>query len=1057
MTLSEFSVKRPVTISMVFSGLIIIGVISWMRLPRELFPPIVFPQLSIVTNYKNAAPEEVETLITKPIEEVVGTVPNLRRISSTSKEGLSLVFADFNWGTSMDFASLSVREKIDLIKERLPRESEDPIVIKYNPLELPVMVLSVTGEKFSPYELREICRRQVKEELGKLEGVASVTLIGGEEREILVNIDQGRLQASGLSLLSIVRALRETNLNFPAGTIEAEFYEYLVRTIGEFKTVGEIENTAILVVEDKEKELFPLREVEKGEERRLIYVRDVAKIKDTFKEKNSLSRYNKLDNISVSIHKQADANTLEVAARVIQAIKKLKTTLPEGLQINVVYDQSKFVKKSLKEVSNAALLGITLAFLVLLFFLRNFRSSLIITFSIPISIMTTLILMFFTNMFFKMSLNMMSLGGLALGVGMLVDNSIVVIENIFRHQQMGKDIQESAIQGSNEVYNAIVGSTLTTIAVFFPFVFIAGVTGQLFKQLAFTIIFSLLASLFVAVTLIPLFFRQTGFRAQEGIKEEKKRKISLNLSKVNRLFELIGKRTIPFILLAAFLLFLLSSGLLFRLDKEFMPKMDQRQFIVKLNMPMGTKIEITDRVAKKIEEILFALPDVSEVTLNIGSSKEAMPEEAIETLGSHQARFMVNLFGQKEWRAQFPKEKVRLRSTAEVLQELKTKIQEAKISEAKFEYLLQESLFGSSFITASPVAIDIKGYDLEILKALTQEIKKQLEKIKGLYGIKDTLAEPSLETRIKVDKDRAALYSLSVDDISQLARVAIEGEVATKFKELGEEYDIRVRLRPPDRANFSAIKNLFIYTPRGEPVYLDQVASLKMELGPSEIRRQEQERIIQISANVYKRRLTDIFSEVNQIVKSLSVPADYTVKLSGESEEMKTAFSNIRFALILAILLVYMIMASQFESLLQPFIIMFTFPLAIIGVVAVLFLTQTPLSAVVLLGIIMLGGIVVNNGIILIDFVNRARKEDLSIREAAVQSAKIRLRPILMTSLTTILGLLPLALGMAEGKELRAPLAITVMGGLTTSTLLTLFVIPSVYIVVENILEKFKK
>jgi len=554
MTLSEFSVKKPVTISMIFLGIILIGVISWIRLPRELFPPIVFPQLSIVTRYENAAPEEVETIITKPIEEVVGTVPNLRRLSSTSKEGLSLVVADFNWGTNMDFASLSVREKIDLIKERLPREAEDSVVVKYNPLELPTMVLSLTGEDFSPFELKEICRRDIKEKLEKVEGVASVIITGGAEREILVEIDQGRLQASGISLLSVIKSLEESNLNFPAGTIEAEFYEYLVRTMGEFKTVEEIEDVAVLAVEDKEEKREFYSEEDEKEQRRLIYLRDIAKVKDTFKEKTSISRYNGLSNISLSIRKQADANTLQVVALVDQALKDLKPDLPEGIRMNVVYDQSTFVKRSLREVSNAALIGIALAFFILFFFLRNFRSSLIITFSVPISIMATLILMFFTNMFFKMGLNMMSLGGLALGVGMLVDNSVVVIENIFRHQQLGESPEKSAVQGANEVYNAVVASTLTTISVFFPFIFITGVAGQLFKQLAFTVIFSLLASLFVAVTLIPLFFRQVTFRPKEGVK----RKFTFDLSKITRLFNIINKKTISFILLGAFFLFLAS-------------------------------------------------------------------------------------------------------------------------------------------------------------------------------------------------------------------------------------------------------------------------------------------------------------------------------------------------------------------------------------------------------------------------------------------------------------------------------------------------------------------
>ena len=490
MKLPDISVRRPVTTTMVFLGVLLLGFISWTRLPQELFPPITYPQITVASTYECAAPEEMETVVRKIIVESVGTVNNIKRISSTSREGLSLVMAEFNWGTNMDFAALDVREKIDLIKERLPRESGEPIVMKFNPFDLPIMTLSITGEK-SPLELREISHRIIKDEIEKIEGVAQAEISGGEEREILVEIDQARLQASGVSLINVVDFLKAANLNYPAGTIKEAFYEYLVRTMGEFKEVKEIAEIATGVDETRS-DIRGLRpealEEEEEPQRRLIFLKDIARVKDTTKERTSISRYNGQENISLFIKKQSGANTLRVANRVRRAVEKLIQELPKGMKIDIVYDSSFVVKEAITGVRDAALCGGVLAFFILLFFLRNVRSSLIVTVAIPISILATFSLMFFG----KISLNMMSLGGLALGVGMLVDNAVVVMESIFRAKK--GDPKDAAIKGANEVTNAIIASTLTTICVFLPMVFVVGLTGQLFKELAFTVTFSLIAS-----------------------------------------------------------------------------------------------------------------------------------------------------------------------------------------------------------------------------------------------------------------------------------------------------------------------------------------------------------------------------------------------------------------------------------------------------------------------------------------------------------------------------------------------------------------------------------
>ena len=508
MSLPDFSVKRPVTTIMIFSAIALLGIMSWNRLPQELFPPITYPQLTVVTSYENAAPEEIETQITRLIEESIGTVSNLRRVTSISKEGISIVIGEFSWGTNMDFAALGVREKIDLVKERLPIDAEEPIVKKFNPFDLPIMTLSVTGD-MHPAKLRAITQKYIEGEIEKIEGVASAEVAGGVEREILVEIDQDRLQASGVSILEVVNSVRDANINYPAGTIKEVFTEYLIRTIGEFEEIYEIGDIAVAREEIREEWRFP--QYSRVEQRpmfdddgmpteKLILLKDIAKVKDTFKEVTSISRYNGQDNISVSIQKQAVSNTIKVASRISTALKDIRKNIPRGIKIEIVYDQSSFIKNSINGVRDAALQGGVLAFLVLLVFLRNVKSSLIVTLSIPISIMVTFSFMYFGNL----SVNMMSLGGLALGVGMLVDNAVVVIENIYRHRQSGSDAKNSASTATTEVSGAIFASTLTTVAIFLPIVFVIGIAGQLFKELAFTVTFSLLGSLIVALSLIPV-------------------------------------------------------------------------------------------------------------------------------------------------------------------------------------------------------------------------------------------------------------------------------------------------------------------------------------------------------------------------------------------------------------------------------------------------------------------------------------------------------------------------------------------------------------------------
>jgi len=1050
MSIAKLSVNKPVTTIMIFLGIILLGVISWIKLPQELFPNISYPQITVVTSYTNAAPEEIENLVTKVIEEATGTVNNVKRISSISKEGLSMVMVELNWGTNMDFAALNVREKIDLIKEKLPREAGEPIVMKYNPFDLPVMNLAVTGPLPS-LELREICRKYIKDGIEKVEGVASATITGGDEREILVEIDQPRLRASQISIVSVVDSLKTANVNYPAGTIKESFYEYLIRTMGEYQKVSEIQETPTALDEPAE-EAKTEKEKEKKEKegKRLVYLKDIAKVKDTIKEITSISRYNGKSSVSLVVRKQSGKNSLNVVMGVKKGIQKLlEEKLPKGINIQVTYDQSRFIKEALTSVRDAGIQGGILSFLVLFFFLWELKSSLIITAAIPICVTATAMFMYFG----KIDLNIMSLGGLAMGVGMVVDNANIVIENIFRLRQEGKKFKDAIVEGATEMISPIMGSTLTNIAVFLPFSFVVGVAGQIFKQLSFTISFSLIASILVAVSLVPVMVSVFGeSKKDEQIMRKVEAKTNEYTTKFKNWLEILLTKKIRIVGIIA-ILFLVSLVILFNTERQFLPRVDQRQFIIKVELPPGTRLEITDSVVKIVERLLLKIPETKDVTVNIGSSEErtSAEETAVQTLGSHQSQIMVNLYKKS-------RSKNIRRSTDEVIQYLKNNIEKESLEGGEIEYIAQESSFGAALEQGAPLAIEIKGPDLNQLTDLAGSLLASLKRIPGVYGVKTNMPAPSPETKLHILKDKSSLFGLSVKDIAVTAQVALKGYVATKFKEklAEEDVDVRVRLRPEDRNNMGTLRRLLIHSPLGMNVALSDVAFLTKGSGPTEIKRIDQQRSIMVTANIYNRNFNQVVSETNKIIASLRArySKDYSIELGGEQKRMQESFQSLAFALILAFVLVYMIMAAEFESLWQPFLIMFTIPLSLIGVAFSLFITHTPLSSVAYLGIIMLGGIAVNNGIVLIEFVNELRKQGYSPFDAVTIASKTRLRPILMTSLTTILGLLPLALGIGEGAELQTPLAITVMGGLISSTFLTLFFIPALYLLV---VERFEK
>ncbi len=1060
MTLVEYAVRRRVTVVMFTAAAILLGLIGLTRLPQELFPRINFPQITIVTEYPNAAPEEIETLITRPVEEAVGSVVGLKRIESTSQEGRSTVLVSFDWGQDIDFAALAVREKIDLVKEKLPKESGDPVVLKFDPLARPILMLSVTGDNLKPIQLKMQAERILKDNLEKIEGVASVTLSGGLDREILVEVDQARLQASNLSILQITDSLEKANVSYPAGSIKKGLYEYLIRTVGEFRSIKDISYTVAgtdivqAIRQDSRPEMVErgdsgprktidlLREeLGKGmEKKRLVFIKDVAEVKDTFSEKTSVSRYRGKENISISIQKLAEGNTIQVVDR----IKKMMVVLEEelmqrGIKAEIIYDHSIFIRDSLRGLRDEAVQGGVLAFLVLYFFLRSLQSSLVVILVIPLSVLVTFFLMVLQGI----SLNVMSIGGLALGIGSIADLTIVVVENIFRLRQAGVKAEEAVIKGTQEVFWPVVSSTLTNIAVFFPMIlFVPGVAGQLFKDLSWTVIYSQIVSFFFTVTLVPMLCLKinppkTEYKPINWVQGlENKILKQKNPAGQNRIMRGVFFTALCTTLIGVFMLRLL--------DKEVLPKVDQGQFLVKMDLPMGTRLEITNELATQIENALLKIPEVQSTAVTIGASKGKKEEVKIETRRANQGIILVNL-----------KDK-RKRSSATVVEEIRKIVQTFNLRGAKVDINLQESEFQFAATGSKPIVIEVKGFEYEKTTPLTKQIKEKLANIPGVIEIRDDLGETSPETRLEIDKKRAALYGISPLDISLTAKAAIDGVVATNYREMGREFDIRVRLSEKDRNNIRNLGDLLLHSDVLESVVpLKEVADIKEGVGPSEIKRKDQQRTVVISADIrkgYKR--TKVIERVQAMLKEMKVTPDYQVVLSGQAKEVKESFNKVYFALFLAILLNYMIMAAQFESLTQPLLIMITVPMSIIGVSLALFFGGSSLNIISLLGMVMLGGCVVNNGIVLMEYINQRRAEGVPLVQAAFESSKVRTRPILMSVLTSCIGLVPIALGLGKGSELRAPLAITHIGGFMSSTILSIFVLPCFYILATRFMQR---
>ncbi len=1023
MNLPKFSVDKPVTITMMVLIIVVFGLISFSRLGLDMLPDIEFPVVSVITSYSGVTSEDIEDVLTKPIEDAVATVKDVKIIKSVSQEGVSMVMIEFNSGTNVDFAAQDIRDKIGLIEDYLPQDANKPLVVKIDVGAMPVLAYGITSDSVDILELKKILEDNIKDKIERLDGVAAVELRGGQEREILVKLNKPQLEVYGITQAQITQILRGENINLSGGFIEQGLQEFSLRTVGEFKNLEEIENTVIVI-----KDGAP------------IYLKDVAQIIDTHQETRSYCRTNKKDSILLLASKQSGANTSQVVEAIKNEMPKLEKSLSQDIDFKLVMDQSHLIKTSTSSVAQSGVIGGLLAMLVIYLFLRNWRPTLTIAMAIPLSLIATFIPLYVIGY----TLNLMTLGGLALGIGMLVDNAVVVIENIYRHlEKIGKR-QKAAIVGAKEVGMAITAATLTTIAVFLPMALGTGIAGQISRGLSLTIIFALFSSLFVALTLVPMIASKI-FKKREGAEDYQKASGEKYFIRIKNIYEKVlvwslNHRLTTIIITIGLLAVSIISAL--SVGTEFMPVSDQGMMLLGVKMPIGTSLDETDKIVSQIENDLVDINGISAITSFVGLDEASRSESVALGLGSagiNEAQIFIRLRDKKD-----------RKHSAEKIQEIiRKKLPKIRDMEINFMDMGKLLISGSSF----PVEIKVFGKDLDILKNISDEIAQKIQNVDGARDISTTLSQGKPELVITIDRERASYLGLTVGQIGSTIKNSMQGVVATQLRQGGEETDIRVRYDEIYRDDIKQIENLTIITSAGSQIPLKQVAQISKGEGPIKIDRENQLRKVAVTANVLDRDVGSVVKDIKEKLRDYELPAGYFIEYGGSYKQMQDTFGTLGWALALGILLVYMVMASQFESLIHPFIVMFEIPLAFIGVGLALFITGQTLSLPSFMGIIMLAGIVVNNAIVLIDYVNQLRKKGISKFNALIEGGTTRLRPILITSITTMLGMLPMALARQEGSEMMRPMAIAVIGGLLVSTLLTLVVIPVIY----SLVEKFSK
>ncbi len=1001
---------------MIVLAILALGAVSLRSLTVDLFPKIDLPVAVVATTYDDAAPQEVENLISRPIESAVSTVEGIETVQSQSQSGSSLVMLMFSNGTDLDQALLDVRESVDQVKGMLPDSAGEPNIMRFNPDQMPVMWVGLTGQDAAA--LTEVADDQVVPFFERQGGVGSVSVEGGKEREIQLILDESKLQQYGVTTQSIVQSLNSTNQSASVGTVEKGNKDLQLRITGEFSSVEDIKQTIV--------------QTEAGA---TIYVEDVAKVKDGFKEQSSLTFVNGKPSVVLSVLKKTDSNTVEVATNIEDSIKEIKQELPSDVNLDVIIDTSDFIQMSIDSVVQNILIGGIISIFILLLFLKSIRATIVIGLSIPIAIITTFTLMYFTGE----TLNILTLGGLALGLGMMVDSSIVILEHIYSFRQKGYSLKDSAIKGASELAPAVIASTTTTLVVFLPIIYVEGIASDLFTPLALAVSFSLITSLVVAVTLVPMLSSKL---LKKAIKDGGRRYwFDRFLDWINDRYRSILKWVLGHRKTSVFVTILAIVGSLALtpfIGAEFIPSADQGQMEVRIETASGSSLKHTEEVVEKVNKELEAFDSVIETNyVSVGGGGFAGAGGG----GANQATYTMQLIPSSE----------REKTTNAVVQEMDEALQDIPGAE------ITVSSMDSGMSMGEPIQIKLKGPEHEVLTELADQVVDEISTVDGIYNPESAASDGVPQMNITVDKDKAAMYGLTQEQVLGQVQLQFTGQVATKYREDGQEMDVSLMYPEDQRSSIEDLHDMKIQTMQGSTISLDEVAEFKQMSGPVSLLRENQQPQMNVTSQIVDRDLGSISSDVESVLASMNLPEGYSYEIGGQSQDMTDSFTDLAIALVFSIFLVYAVMAIQFENFLFPLIIMFAMPATVIGVMLGLFIADIPLSIPAFIGIIMLAGIVVNNSIVLVDYINLLRKKGKDRYEAILEAGPSRLRPIAMTTLTTILAMVPLALALGEGAETQQPLAVTIIFGLGVSSIFTLLLIPVIYTLFDDLTAKITR
>ncbi|MDD3751645.1 MAG: efflux RND transporter permease subunit [Tissierellia bacterium] len=1011
--LARFSVKKPVTITMMILIVIVIGAVSFSKLQIDLLPQMELPYVMVQTSYQGAGPEEIENIISRPLEQTLSTVENIEGIMSISSEGNSLVLMEFAFNTDMDEIMLQIRERVDVIKGFLPEGTSSPLALKLDPNALPIVQLAVSS-KVDLYTTQKIAEDVIAPRFERIEGTASASVTGGLEQEVEVMLKEEIIKGYNLSSSYVSQILMAENLNMPGGTVKKGNNELTVRTMGEFKTVEEIKNLTIPLTRGG-----------------TVRLQDIADVNLKSKDQSSITKLNGKEVVQISIMKQSDANTVNVASSIDKEIEKLKTEYPD-LEFVTVFNQADYINLAIDNLIRTATIGGILAIIILLIFLRSFKTTLVIAISIPFSIITTFVILFF----FGITLNMMTIGAFALAVGMLVDNSIVVLENIYRNRSLGMDRITASVDGTNEVSMAVTASSLTTIAVFIPIVFTGGLASILFKDFALTITIALLSSLVIALTLVPMLSSKLiSVKNLESEEAQEKKHGPLVVFYKKILSFSLRHRLITILISIA--LFVVSVLMVTSVGAEFFPATDEGMINISATLPSGSEIEEIDALLKEIQDTIIEIPEIEITFTSAGGG------DMYGMGGSSTGTITVLLKNLDE----------RERSAKQISDELRAMTKDipgAEISVAESSTMMMG-------MSAGAISISIKGDDIDTLKTIGDDFKKIIAKVEGTREVTTSYEDGIPQVQIIADRGIASQYGLTTAQIGNSVLNTLSGSNVTKFKVNGDEIDIVLKGDNVYGESISYLEMLPVETPMGSSIPLSEVAEIRVEKGPISIQRENQVRVMTVSGSVVGRDVQSASLEIEELLKEYEMPFGYSYIFGGEIEQIQETFTDLFLVMLMAIALVYMIIAAQFESLIQPLSIMFSVPLALSGGFIGLFIAGLPLNVIGIIGLIILVGIVVNNAIVLVDYINNRRRRGEDRNAAIMKAGPIRIRPIMMTALTTILGLVPMSFGIGEGAELTQSMGVVVIGGLTLSTVLTLVIVPVMYTIFDDIADFFKR